>query len=170
MENKQRKSKSTYGIIALAIAILSMFVPKIFLTLVLILIAIFMILGFINDRLKIYSLIALIIVGFIIFSMFKESAMGAIDYIVTYEVVCEDCDVSFANETGGTDKIENVRGAWQKKITLSGNDFIYLTAQNSTTERDIIVRVYVNGILFQEEKSSGRFAIANVSGRPKGIN
>ena len=171
MEDQTQKPKTNkYGIIALVIAIFSLFVPNFMLTVVMMAVATLMILGFINDRSKTYSFIALIVLVIILFSEFKDTAKGLSEYTIKYEVTCSDCDISYTNSTGGTDKVDNIIDSWQQEIKFKGDDFVYLSAQNGNTDSEVSVKIYVNNILFKEAKSNGKFSIANVSGKPKNSN
>jgi len=88
-------------------------------------------------------------------------------YEVEYKVDCVGCDISYTNETGGTDILNNIMKPWSKKITVKGDEFLYLSAQNGSTPiRPVTVTIKVNGIQIETETSNGKFAIADVSCYP----
>lgn len=168
METQTNKQNSNvFGIIALAVAIISLFTPRIFLTLVLLALAIFTILGLVKDSSKIFSLIALAIGGFIFYNLFSEAAKSVQSYSIKYEVTCKECEVMYTNETGGHDKVEKVFGSWSQDITAKGDDFLYLNAQNHDCADPITASISVNGKIVKTETSRGEFSIASASCRPK---
>jgi hypothetical protein len=168
--SQQSKKSNIFGIIAAAIGVIALFTPKIMLTPVLVGLAIFVILGLAKDRQKIYSLFGLAVGVLILYLGFKDVAESVQSYQVEYKVSCIECDCSYTNATGGTDQVDEIRGVWTKQVTVQGDDFIHLSAQNADTKMPVTVYIKVNGILVEEETSEGRFAIANVSCFPKDVN
>lgn len=168
MESQANKQNSNvFGIIALVIAIISLFTPRIFLTLVLLALAIFTILGFVKDNSKIFSFLALGIGGFIFFSLFSDALKSEQSYSITYKVTCKECEVRYTNETGGNDKVELVYGGWSKDITAKGDDFLHLSAQNHDCADPIHASISINGKMVKAETSTGKYSIASTSCRPK---
>ncbi len=164
------KKTNVFGIIAAAIGVVAFFTPRLFLTPVLIGLLIFSILGLVKDRHKIYSLFGLGIGALILYVEFKDAANSMKLYEVEYRVECVECDCSYTNITGGTDRVENIRGIWTEKVTVPGDEFVHLSAQNSKVTSSITATIKVNGKLVETETSSGRFAIASVSCNPKDVN
>ena len=165
-ESKKQKS-NTFGIIAVVIGLISLFTPRIFLSMVLIGLAIFTILGLVKDRTKIYSIIALIIGCFILYLLFSEAKKSVESFDVVYRVECSDCDISYTNASGGTDNVKNVNGRWRQSITAKGDDFLHLYAQNNRNSSSVTAEIYVNGFPAKTETSSGEYAIASASCQPK---
>lgn len=164
----KEKNSSVFGIIAIVIGVLALFTPKLLLTPVLGAAVIFMIIGFARDGSKVASTISLIVVVFMFYILFDEVASEISEYRVTYEVECKECSVRYVNSTGGTTEEENVRGFFSTHETVLGKDFIRVSAQNEKgAEGEITSRIKVNGILLEEETSSGKYAIASVSGLAK---
>ena len=49
---------------------------------------------------------------------------------VVYEVKCSQCDISFRDTNGETEKIMNVEGTWDYSFTGSKGQFLYVAASN----------------------------------------
>lgn len=169
-DNKEPKKSSTWGTIALIIGVISLFTPRLFLSIIMIALAIFTVLGLIRDGSKIPSVIALIIGGLIFFSEVNEAKKSIDIYSVEYQVECYKCEVSYINTTGGTNKVEDVTGSWTMTLQFKGDDFIKVSGQNQGIDKEIVARILVNGRLLKEEKSQGRYEIAGVYGTPKNID
>ncbi|GAB4042584.1 hypothetical protein GCM10028810_01950 [Spirosoma litoris] len=148
---------------------------------VLIALAAFIILGFIRDGSKVFSSIALVIGVALLFVIYqndlaqetREAIRKEQDdalYTVRYETACSDCNVRYTNRSGGTDAEKSVPVRWSRTLQIKGNQFINFSAQNTNYSGKIFVRLYINDKLFKEESSSGEYAIANISCRPKDIN
>ncbi|GAB3278313.1 hypothetical protein GCM10027347_52620 [Larkinella harenae] len=166
--NNQRSS--VFGIIAVVIAIIIFFTPRFLLTIPIIGVVAFSIIGLVRDKNKIFSLLALLIGGIVIFALFSEAMQSNDYYTVEYEVTCLDCDVSYTNDTGGTDKVDKVAAYWSKRVVVRGDEFVMLSAQNNNEDTEVIARISVNGKLLEEESSKGKYVMASVSGRPEEIN
>lgn len=82
---------------------------------------------------------------------------------VEYRVECVECDCSYTNITGGTDKVKTIRGVWTETITAPGDEFIHLSTQNGKVTSGVTATVNVNGKIVETETSSGRIAIASLS-------
>jgi hypothetical protein len=168
--NKEQKRSSTWGTIALVIGIISIFTPRLFLSIILLALAIFTILGLIKDSSKIPSIIALVIGGLIFFSELNYEKKSLDTYSVEYQVECYKCDVNYTNETGGSNKVEKVKGNWSVTLNFKGDNFIRVSGQNQDVDKEITARILVNGKLLKEGKSQGRYQIAEVYGTPKNID
>ena len=169
-DNNEPKKSSTWGTIALIIGVISLFTPRLFLSIVMMALAIFTVLGLIRDSSKIPSVIALIIGGLIFFSEVKEAKRSIDIYSVKYQVECYKCEVSYINSTGGTNTVEDVKGSWTITLPFKGDDFIKVSGQNQGVDKEITARILVNGRLFKEERSQGDYQIAGVYGNPKNID
>ncbi len=100
-----------------------------------------------------------------------DAAKSIQTYQVEYKVICVDCDVSYTNETGGTDQLNEVTGPWSKEISAKGDDFIHLRAQNGNLNNlPVTVTIKINGKVVETETSNGRFAIADVYCKPKDVD
>lgn len=132
--------------------------------------AIFTVLGLIRDGSKIPSVIALAIGGLIFFSELSDAKKSIDIYSVEYQVECYKCEVTYINTTGGTNKVEDVRGSWNMTFQFKGDDFIKVSGQNQGVDKEITARILVNGRLLKEETSQGKYQIAGVYGTPKNID
>ncbi|AXE16251.1 hypothetical protein DR864_00465 [Runella rosea] len=131
--------------------------------------AVFALIGLIRDGSKMFSILSIIIGGFLFFLIAKESVDEVSDYSVEYRVDCRECDISYTNSTGGTDKAGGYVG-WSRRITAKGGDFLYINAQNGSEGGSVKASIYVNNILVKSETSSGEFSIASASCRPVDVN
>ncbi|HEV7348214.1 hypothetical protein [Telluribacter sp.] len=163
-------TSSFRGMVALIIAIFAFFTPRLFLSFILIGIAIFAILGLAKDKVKIYAVAALLIGGFILYAESVRHASGSKVYEITYQVECDGCDVRYTNATGGDVKLDN-HGNLFKKLRATGDTYINLSAMNSyDTKGEVTASVYVNGVLLKTETGSGKGALAYVSVFPKEVD
>lgn len=169
-DKKETTKSSVYGTIAIVIAVIIFFTPKLFLSMALIGLAIFTILGLIMDGSKIPALIALVIGGFILYVEVSYEMKSLENYSVEYQVECTRCEVSYTNTTGGLNKVEDVRGNWSMKLEFKGGEFINVSAQNEGVSDEVTARILVNGRLLKEESSQGKYQIASVYGTPQSID
>lgn len=169
MENSQQKPINYFGIISFVFALLSLFTPKIFLILPLSIGIIFGIIGSFKTS-RALSLISLVLLGITVFSVIGELTADQIasdkTYKVEYVVVGDDFKVTYQNSSGGTDH-EEVMGSWEETVYLKGNDFAYISAQNSRKSGNINVKIYIDDKLCKTSTSSGAYAIASESCFPK---
>jgi membrane protein implicated in regulation of membrane protease activity len=181
MNQPQQKQSSTFGIIAIVISIIAFGTPRFLISMVLIALAAFIIIGFVRDGNKIFSGIALAIGAFLLFMMYQSEVQRAEEdafkeeqenatYTVKYETVCVRCDVRYTNETGGTDEEKNVPVEWSQTVQVKGTEFIHLSAQNDDYTGEVYARIKVNNRIISEESSKGAYAVASVSCQPKDIN
>lgn len=163
-------STSTRGIIALFIVVIAFFTPRLFLSFILMAIAIFGILGLFKDRNPAFAVLALIGGGLILYAESVRHASGSKVYEVTYQVDCHGCDIRYTNATGGEVKLDNYGNLYQT-IKATGDTYITLSANNGyDTEGEVTASVYVNGNLLKTETGSGKGASAYVSVFPKEID
>lgn len=160
---------STFGIIALIISVFLFFTPRFLLSLGMMALAVFTIIGLIRDGTKVFSVIAMLLGGTIFYFLVNESMSAIEQYEVEYRVFCGECTVNYTNSTGGTDKVE-ASANWSRTITAKGEDFLYLSVQNGQGSTRAKAAIYINGKLLKEEVSSGEYTIASASGRPMDIN
>lgn len=169
----QAKRSSTFGIIAIVISIIAFNTPRFLLSMVLIALAAFIIIGFVRDGNKIFSGIATLITFFLFYIMYQsevyEEEKSNATYSVQYVVTCVDCDVTYTNETGGTDEKKKASIRWQQSIEAKGDEFLHLSAQNNGYSSEVTAKIYINGILMADESSTGDYAIASVSCRAEDV-
>ena len=169
-ENNQ---KSTYGIIALVIAVGSLFVPRIFVSIVLLAAGIFIVLGFIRDSYKIWSAIAVFVAAYTLSLFAKQDYVKQVQneslYEITYKVSCASCSVTFTNQTGGDDQIdikpEGPSYTWTSSVTAKGDSWVRLNA--STHRGPVLIEVLVNGERVKRESSDGNYSTASIHFQPK---
>lgn len=168
--NMDKRNNSIFGIIAIIMAILTFFTPRIFLIFPIAVGLIFGLIGLFKKGGRILSLISLALIGLILYSVGKSSYEKEVAeikfYDVKYEVIGQTYDITYQNQTGGSDH-EVGSGTWEKNLRMQGSDFAYISAQNSKYSKKITVNIYINDVLCQTSTSSGNYAIANVSCYPK---
>lgn len=169
-EPVKHKRSSTFGIIATVVGLLAYMTPKIFLSIVLIALAAFVIIGFIRDGSKIFSTLGLLLGLGIIYMLFKEASNEQASYTIRYEVSCFSCDVNYTNPSGGSDQDKNGGRYWTKTITAQGDQFLSLSAQNKETALELSAKIYVNDVLVASESATGEYAMASVNCRPADVN
>ncbi len=131
---------------------------------------IFTILGLVKDKSKVFSLFGLAIGALILFVGLKDAADSVKLDEIEYRSECFECDLNYANITGGTDKVKTIRGVWTETITAPGDEFIHLSAQYGKVTSGVTATISVNGKIVETETSSGRFATASVSCNSKDVN
>lgn len=177
---QQTKPSSTFGIIAIVVSIIAFNTPRFLLSIVLIALAAFIIIGFIKDGNKLFSGIALAIACLLFYAMYQDEVTRADNeayemeksnklYTVKYETICSKCDVSYTNETGGTDEQKDVYSVWSDTFQIKGSQFVSLSVQNSDNATMVVARIYVNNQLIATEQSTGEYKIASVNCRPQDI-
>lgn len=167
------QSGSTFGIIAVAICLISLFTIRLFFSMVLMGIVIFAIIGLIRDTSKIWSIVALLFAGFLFYSeaesSYKKQVAETSLYKVQYKVICGGCDVIYTNESGGEDKFEN-QTEFYRTIEMRGDQDLRLYARNDyRVQNSVTTEIYINGKLLKTETSSGELASASVYGYPRDI-
>jgi hypothetical protein len=161
-----QSSSSTFGIIAVVISIVALFTPRLFLSMIVIGIVIFSIIGLVKDKSKVFSIIALLVCGFIFYLEIQRELSKSELYKVSYLVACVDCQIRYTNESGGEVILEN-RNFLDETVELTGDTYVTLSAINSYDRTgDAEVSIYVNGVLLETKKSSGRGASAFISCMP----
>jgi hypothetical protein len=165
---KQNKS-ITFGIIALVLAIFSVSLPKFYITIPIILGLIFSFIGILKDGKKWAAIIALfILVLFGAMDLMDQSKTAEAKektYQITYKVSGASFDVGYNNATGGMDH-EKGRNYWEKKVTLKGTDFAYITGQNTEGSKRVTVNIYIDEVLIKTATSSGEYSIADANCYP----
>ena len=95
---------------------------------------------------------------------------------IKYEVTgtASSANITISNEYGGTSQINSVSLPWNKKISIElyedpplNTFYAYVLAQNTGTTGNIIVRIYVNGDLFQSASSDAPYGVATAFGNVK---
>jgi len=169
-EAKQPNKRTVWGIVAIVVAVLTLFAPQLFFVLLAIMVAVFAIVGLIFDGSKTPSVIALVIIGFFFYGFItmenQEQVAKTQVYTIRYKVTCKYCDISYTNETGGTTKVENVEGIWFVDVKSRGDQFLHLSAQNNIYSDEIESQILLGDQIVKSEKSSGNYAIASVSCYP----
>ena len=164
------KKSTLWGIIALVVSIVSLFAPVLFLSLFAIVVVIFAIVGLVWDGNKIPSIVALVLFGLAFWSNIKmdevQQAAKEKLYNVRYKVICESCDISYTNDTGGTNKLEDKKGVWFIDLKIGGDQFIYLSAQNASYSKRVEAQILIDDLVVKSEVSEGGYSIASVSCRP----
>ncbi|MCF0059887.1 hypothetical protein MUK70_11615 [Dyadobacter chenwenxiniae] len=173
MSNTESNS-STYGIIAIAICVVSLFTIRLFFSLFMLGIVVFAVIGLLKDSAKIWSAAALIFAAFLYMSEAKTSYDRQISknnyYKIQYKVICGGCNVTYTNESGGEDNFKN-QTEFYRTIQMKGDQDLRLYARNDyRVQGSVTVEIYVNGELLKSETSSGELASASVFGYPEDIN
>ncbi|GAB3783280.1 hypothetical protein GCM10028818_40940 [Spirosoma horti] len=180
MNQTAPKNSSTFGIIAIVTAIIAFNTPRFMLSMVLIALAAFTIIGFVRDGNKIFSSIALLIGLFLLYAIYQDEAIRADNeaaelenasklYSVKYEVICPKCSATYTNATGGSDEDEVTSVSWSKTLSIRGDQYVHLSAQNSDYGGKVTAYIYVNDHLMATEESTGEYKIASVSCQPKDV-
>lgn len=160
-------SSSTFGIISIVVGVLGFFAPKLFISMILMALAIFVILGFIKDGSKGPAVIGMLLGFFIFYLLTQEELNKSKPYNVEYRVQCYQCDVSFTNETGGTDEATEVGDNWSKYITVKGGEYLTLHARSRHGDiADVRAEILVNNVVVESKTSSGKYASVILSCTP----
>ena len=85
---------------------------------------------------------------------------------VVYEIrgTADTVDITFNNDTGGTEQQSNIRVPYTISYEDFQDDFLYISAQNNGPTGSVIVTIKVNGETFKTSKSEGAYVIASASG------
>ncbi|MGG7661064.1 hypothetical protein [Dyadobacter sp. BHUBP1] len=152
---------STFGLVAIAICVVSFFTIRLFLSMILVGIAIFAIIGLIRDSSKIWSILALCWAGFLIYSESDRASKDFETYSVKYEVTCGKCSVTYTNATGGNENYKDI-DHFLKTVSLKGDTYASLSAINDYESfGTVTVNIFVNGNLLKTETSTGQMAVAS---------
>lgn len=87
------------------------------------------------------------------------------EYKVTYTVDGPLLvDVTYKNEDGGTEMVDDVRTPWTKTFTAKSGHFLYVSAQNTGSSSAVTVKIEAGGKV-KTANSRGEYAIATIYGR-----
>lgn len=164
---QQKRNSSVFGILCLVAAVLGWRTPRLLLDFMYMAIFGFGLIGIIRDGRKVWSIAGMVVGGLLVYAhastVISEEQVKNKMYLVRYEAACRMCDVSYTNSTGGTDRQESLPG-FSYSVPLRGDDYVNFSAQNSIGDGEVTARLYVNDLLVKTETSSGRYAVASVSG------
>ncbi|WP_342088047.1 hypothetical protein [Dyadobacter sp. OTU695] len=169
----QTQKSNTFGLVALVLSIGSLFVPKLFVSLVLIATAVFILLAFFKDKHVLLPIIACLISAYTISLLLKaEQPSSPTTEVSTcdvkYEVICAKCTVTYINDSGGENEIEIEPSPpsyeWSKSISVKQDTHVSVFAR--TDNGPVHVKAFVNGLMVREEHSNTDYSSASVSFRP----
>ena len=86
----------------------------------------------------------------------------SVQYIVTGSR--SDYNVTYINESGGTEQKNNVKREWSYSFTGKPGGYAYVSAQNQTGTGTTEVKILVDGKVFKNSLSEGAYCIASASG------
>lgn len=120
-----------YGIIGIALSILTLFTPKLFFFLMLGAITVFTLIGYVKDNTMIASILSTImIVVLSVINFYSEPQPNPPPPIVhdlEYRVSCIECEIQYTGEDGKNIKIQN-KGYWSKTIKVKSGGKVRLIA------------------------------------------
>lgn len=176
MENKWQNDRpksgsSIFGLIAVGICVVSLVTIRLFLSMVLLGIVIFAIIGLLRDSAKIWSIAALIWAGFLVFGESEREASKSKVYEVTYRVECASCKVEHTNSTGGKDEFNCSPCSMNTKLRFRGDEYITLSAYaNEDNNGSVMAEILVDGRTLKHEQSNGERAHVYLAGIPRNID
>jgi len=88
------------------------------------------------------------------------------EYLITYEVECVPggFSVTYLNNTGATEQLEENDNYWKKSFTvdIDQNNIVLLTAQANNAGAKILGNVYVDNILVNTASSLGDYVVVSI--------
>lgn len=165
-----KKQSTTFGIIALVISCFLFFTPRLLLSIGLMAWAIFFIISLVRESNKILPIVSLFLAMGILYLLVKEEVNAQSDYQVLYTVECTECDITYTNDSGGTDQLDDFTGGtFNKVVTVKGNSFLTLSAQLGGDGGTATVKASVNDAVIKTETSTGAYKMASIMFRPDDI-
>ena len=93
-----------------------------------------------------------------------EKNNGPVEYRYEVSGTGGSYDVTLQNVDDNTQQYSNVGNNWYYSWTQTGTRWLYLSAQNQNSSGTVTVRILRNGVVMEENTSSGGYTIATVSG------
>lgn len=126
---KDKANIPLYGIIGIALSILTLFTPKLFFFLMLGAITIFTLIGYVKDSTIIASVLStiMIVVLFAINFYNEQPKASQVVHDLEYRVSCIECEIQYTGEDGDNIKIQN-KGYWSKTIKVKSGGKVRLIA------------------------------------------
>lgn len=168
--DRAQTGSSIFGLISIGICVVSLVTIRLFLSMILLGIVIFAIIGLIRDSAKIWSVAALIWAGFLVFGESEREASKSKVYEVTFKVDCASCKVEHTNGTGGKDEFNCSPCSLNTKVRLRGDEYVSLSAfANDDNNGSVSAQILVDGLPLKQEQSNGDRAHVYLTGFPKDV-